>query len=1154
MQKVFRGFILLVPLLTCSNAAPWTEENSKWNTNVNSEDGAQNYKGKWEEDGEKHKYFPSPEDWRGMPIYQLITDRFSDGDPTNNEFWPHWGGYDVRDHTWRHGGDFRGITERLDYLRGLGVRTLWISPIFQNGWNQYHQYAQTDFTLIDRRLGTLEDLRVLTSSAHERGMYVIIDVVVNHMADCLAFVGKGHAGTNTNEAWRFNIHQNEKEMQAKTCHSFSNPREGQPYKDFEYNNEFCNDYDYTETSKYAVYDAAGYPHMDKQEHDKLGSYCKSDFHHNGQLEDYQNAWQINLGKIYGLMDDIRTEAPSVQAKHIAMTKALIESADVDGFRVDTPMQVDLGFFKAWVPAVKQFAESLGKSNFGIWGEFYVTTERFTTMTGRGKDNTMYSDPEKFIDNIPTLNAGIQYNYWGYWMWKLFADESAYPFSQVLPDTDREKFDGIHEISLLEKSMIDMRNPQTGRVENTMWHFCNNHDQRRMQVRDNFNAYPKLLTCMVWMTFWPGIPTLYAGDEQLFMTPGSALDGWAREELTMSHAWRALRSVPLKDNFDMTHQMYRYTSQLNELLRLYFDEALKCDQDVTGYTPADTQLFVWERGCLDSESKKMVFVVNFGTEEQDSVNINVSESWKGAAISEYDNGVAVDLEEKASEQGTLKISMDSSGAKILVRKEDVIELPPRALSSFPGHDQVMLLDSSAMFDDEGCNMEVTFDKKIENLNEIEFHVAGNTFHPDQVQESVHENGHHTLSVVVPKDNLKAGLHKFTITSTTSAEISGHGRGTLYSSRFRLGIAGESSGEGNDVTINPLANNNPLLISEDFKSLAHTASCATKWRARNINQPNWETWKPINNTAWDSKPGVAVLVQYFSEGSTSYFQASCRTESGDGCDPAFNDHLYRFDGDDIGPHKDTQLDGTDMELIGAFTWTSEVRFDGRDVVKMFFCPHKDYKHDTRMGWLVKKDLQRSMESRSFDPWNGKGEESIMSLAQWSAPLKITKCCRLQATDEEGLAPESCDTPAEKCYVIVNDLTLQIKVSTEKPSKNEAPHGSEDLTARMLSNTPSRGLAGVSQCKMTTMPVPHGPGPDTPGPHGPVPHNPDHSPGPAPPGPSPSDSGSSPFPWGIVIGVVLTVVGITLMAIAYQRVKARPPPSSGRDVRESEMRGMQ
>ena len=117
--------------------------------------------------------------------------RFADGDPTNNVVrdFDLLADYDVRDMTFRHGGDFVGVTSRLDYIQGLGCRAIWISPVFQNGYNEYHQYAQKDFTLIDRRMGTLDELRQLTTEAHKRHMYVFIDIVVNHMGDMLTFKG-----------------------------------------------------------------------------------------------------------------------------------------------------------------------------------------------------------------------------------------------------------------------------------------------------------------------------------------------------------------------------------------------------------------------------------------------------------------------------------------------------------------------------------------------------------------------------------------------------------------------------------------------------------------------------------------------------------------------------------------------------------------------------------------------------------------------------------------------------------------------------------------------------------------------------------------------------------------------------------------------------
>lgn len=129
-----------------------------------------------------------------------------------------------------------------------------------------------------------------------------------------------------------------------------------------------------------------------------GSYWFSDFHHNGDLGDYNNPWQNHLGKIYGSLDDLRTTHPRVQSKITAMTRALMSSCDIDGIRMDTPMQVPLGFFKHWVPALKEHAASLGKHNFFVFGEFFCERGRDATMVGRGKEPSMWADPNWFISD------------------------------------------------------------------------------------------------------------------------------------------------------------------------------------------------------------------------------------------------------------------------------------------------------------------------------------------------------------------------------------------------------------------------------------------------------------------------------------------------------------------------------------------------------------------------------------------------------------------------------------------------------------------------------------------------------------------------------------------------------------------------------------
>ena len=81
------------------------------------------------------------------------------------------------------GGKIKGITRRLDYIKNLGCNAIWISPPFKNRMeynDSCHGYAIQDFLAVDPRLGTLEDLQEMVREAHKRGMYVILDIVINH--------------------------------------------------------------------------------------------------------------------------------------------------------------------------------------------------------------------------------------------------------------------------------------------------------------------------------------------------------------------------------------------------------------------------------------------------------------------------------------------------------------------------------------------------------------------------------------------------------------------------------------------------------------------------------------------------------------------------------------------------------------------------------------------------------------------------------------------------------------------------------------------------------------------------------------------------------------------------------------------------------------
>ncbi len=110
-------------------------------------------------------------------LYLIMTDRFADGDTSNNG-----AGYDpAKPRAW-HGGDLRGIDQHLDYLQQLGITTVWITPVYQNhGQQSYHGYGATDMYAVDEHYGSLDDLKALAADLHRRGMKLVLDTVPNHV-------------------------------------------------------------------------------------------------------------------------------------------------------------------------------------------------------------------------------------------------------------------------------------------------------------------------------------------------------------------------------------------------------------------------------------------------------------------------------------------------------------------------------------------------------------------------------------------------------------------------------------------------------------------------------------------------------------------------------------------------------------------------------------------------------------------------------------------------------------------------------------------------------------------------------------------------------------------------------------------------------------
>jgi glycosidase len=253
---------------------------------------------------------PSPQSWRDITVYQIVTDRFFNGDPSNDNL---GGSYDPSDGSRTHGGDFQGLQEKLDYIAGLGVDAVWISPVMINAAGEYHGYAARDLFTISPQMGGLSGLQSFVSAAHARGIYVIIDVVTNHLGDLIGSFDSGYpdydpAGDYQLSWWN------------------SGNRYDPPFNDLSW------------------------------------------FHSNGEIQDYTDPEQI-VGELFGL-DDLKTELPAVRDVMADAYSQLIQQTDCDGFRIDTVKHVEIGFWQDFAPRIRAAALAEGKDNFLLMGEIY----------------------------------------------------------------------------------------------------------------------------------------------------------------------------------------------------------------------------------------------------------------------------------------------------------------------------------------------------------------------------------------------------------------------------------------------------------------------------------------------------------------------------------------------------------------------------------------------------------------------------------------------------------------------------------------------------------------------------------------------------------------------------------------------------------------
>lgn len=144
----------------------------------NNEAGSFDFELREREKGSAGRKGFGPED----VMYLITPDRFANGDPSNDNIKGMKEKADRGNLGGRHGGDLEGISNMLDYIAGMGFTAIWLNPVVENDMPaySYHGYAATDFYKVDKRFGTNEQYRELCSSAREKGIKVIMDMIMNH--------------------------------------------------------------------------------------------------------------------------------------------------------------------------------------------------------------------------------------------------------------------------------------------------------------------------------------------------------------------------------------------------------------------------------------------------------------------------------------------------------------------------------------------------------------------------------------------------------------------------------------------------------------------------------------------------------------------------------------------------------------------------------------------------------------------------------------------------------------------------------------------------------------------------------------------------------------------------------------------------------------
>ena len=358
-------------------------------------------------------FHPSPGAWEDQVLYFLLVDRFSDGNekgvldnagkPSETGKTPLFYPADENNAVdtlakaakWRDagntwvGGNLKGLTAKLGYLKRLGVTAVWVSPVFKQApWDKtsYHGYGIQNFLDIDPHFGTPDDLRDMVKTAHDLGIYVVLDIIVNHAADVFAYAPDRYETRDQNGKKYHDVRWDNCPYEVKGFRDKS----GRPTLPFG---------PLDATPEFAAWPDAGIWPRELQTPDawtRKGEMRNWDAFPEYEEGDFFAYKDVHLGE--GENGFVPSEALRALTDCYKYWTAF---ADLDGFRLDTVKHMGRGAVTFFAREIHDFALSLGKNNFYLIGEIAGgRVSAWQTMKDTGLDAALA------LDELPTLFRNV----------------------------------------------------------------------------------------------------------------------------------------------------------------------------------------------------------------------------------------------------------------------------------------------------------------------------------------------------------------------------------------------------------------------------------------------------------------------------------------------------------------------------------------------------------------------------------------------------------------------------------------------------------------------------------------------------------------------------------------------------------------------------